>query len=286
MNNRTAVIILNYFGHEDTAACAASVGRHIEKAAVFIVDNSASAAERSCLEKLFSSPSDVVLIFSEKNLGFAAGVNRGLRAALEKGFRRFFLLNNDALLREGAGEFLQQAFSQHPGCLIAPAINHGGLFCTGNYYHRYFGLVRMEKPGGSAGWLLYLSGCALAFDGDFLAKNGFFQEAFFMYGEDVEFSARVRNNNCELVCLEEFIIDHAGSSSSGMASFFYEYHVTRSHYLLTGYLFHSPLQRLLAMQTKTLSLLLRALLRCIKFRTAAPLKALCCAPFRLPVRPS
>jgi GT2 family glycosyltransferase len=285
MSLSTAVIILNYFGHEDTAACAESVWQHIENAAVFIVDNSACAAERSCLEKLFSSRSEVVLIFPQKNLGFAAGVNRGLQAALEKGFSRFFLLNNDALLRKGAGGFLQQAFSQHPGCLIAPAINHGGLFCTGNYYHRYFGLVRMEKPLGSAGWMLYLSGCALAFDGGFLAKNGFFQEAFFMYGEDVEFSARARDNKCELLCLKDFIIDHAGSSSSGMASFFYEYHVSRSHYLLTFYLCHKPLQRLLAVPAKALSLLLRALLRCIKFRTAAPLKAFCCAPFRLPVRP-
>ncbi len=60
----------------------------------------------------------------------------------------------------------------------------------------------------------------------------------------------------------------------------------RSHYLLTFFMFDNKPQRLLVLVLKTLSLLARALLRCIKFRTLAPLKALCCAPFRMPVRPS
>jgi len=286
MNDRTAVIILNYFGHEDTAACAASVQRHVPGAVCCIVDNSASAAERSCLQKLFGARDDVFLIFPSENLGFAAGVNRGLQAALEKGFSRFLLLNNDAVMLAGSGEILEAACAQHPGALIAPSIRWAGQICAGNYYHRYFGLILRKRPKRASGWLFYLTGCALLFDKVFLERNGLFSEAFFMYGEDVEFSARACFNAVPVLCLPDIIIDHAGSGSSHMASFFYEYHVARSHYLLTFFMFDKKPQQLLVLAIKMLSLLARALLRCVRFRTVTPLKALCCAPFKLLVRPS
>ncbi len=54
MNDRTAVIILNYYGHEDTGTCAESVRRHVDNAAFFIVDNSASAAEGTLLKSCLS----------------------------------------------------------------------------------------------------------------------------------------------------------------------------------------------------------------------------------------
>ncbi len=131
-----------------------------------------------------------------------------MRATIKKGFRRFLLLNNDAVMLAGSGEILQAAYAKHPGALIAPSIRWAGEICAGTYYHRYFGLILRKPPKSASGWLFYLTGCALLFDKAFLERNGLFSEAFFMYGEDVEFSVRAYANAAPVLCLPDIIIDH------------------------------------------------------------------------------
>ena len=286
MARETAVIILNYFGCEDCRACVASVKRHIEHAAVYIIDNSADTDEKNRLQALFSSEPHVHLIFSEKNLGFAAGVNLGLKQALAAGLSRFLVLNNDAVVLENCGSILDAAYGEHGGSLIAPSINWGGSICGGNYYHRYGGLIIRKKPKISAGWLFYLTGCALAFDRLFLDRAGFFSESFFMYGEDVELSVRACARGIPLVCLPQILINHEGSKSARMASLFYEYHIARAHYLLTFCTLQKKGHQLVSLGGKLLFLLLRACVRCLRFKTLAPLAALCLAPLKLNIRPS
>jgi len=285
MNKTLAIIILNYFGHEHTLACVASVRCCVEEIALFIVDNSTDIEEETRLRELFEGTPDVRLLFPGSNLGFAAGVNWGLSRAMSEGYSRFLLLNNDAVLLDGAGAILQAASAGHPGALMAPTIRWAGQVCAGNYYHRYLGLIIRKRPRCHSGWLFYLTGCGLLFDRVFLEQNGPFNEAFFMYGEDVEFCSRAYGNGLPVLCLPDIIIDHVGSGSAQMASFFYEYHVVRSHYLLTFILLPHPLQRALSLAGKFLCLMLRALVRCLRFKTVAPLKALCLAPIKLPVRP-
>ena len=88
--NKTAVIVLNYFGHKDTSACIKSVQENLD-AHIFLVDNSADNEERARLEDTFSSNSTITLFFPSENLGFAAGVNFALRQAIEAGFERFYI---------------------------------------------------------------------------------------------------------------------------------------------------------------------------------------------------
>jgi N-acetylglucosaminyl-diphospho-decaprenol L-rhamnosyltransferase len=290
-NDQFAVVILNFFGYQDTLRCIARVRRSLN-AAFFIVDNSAENNEKTKLASPLSDQPHIRLIFPDENLGFAAGVNIALKKAVGAGFKRFLLLNNDAVLLENAGKILNKAFDTYPACLIAPAIKSNNYIYCESYYHKYLGLITQrhisEKPrqrSEKLGWVRYLSGCALAFDKDLLDKIGLLDESFFMYGEDVVFSHRARKSGVPIVLLEYNLVHHKGSHSAKMASFFYEYHMARAHFLLTFNLLSRPYQQVLSLFGKSATLTVRAWIRCFRYRTFAPLAALLLCSLPLRIRP-
>ena len=63
--NAIAVIILNYFDTEATTKCIDSVRNRLQ-ATVFLIDNSADAAEKTKLTALFQKCSDIHCSFRQK----------------------------------------------------------------------------------------------------------------------------------------------------------------------------------------------------------------------------
>lgn len=285
MQIKTAIIILNYFGVDDTSACVQSCRENYPGSTVYLVDNSADVSERKKVEDIFRYAADVKLIFPPENLGFGAGVNLALREAVGDGFARFLVLNNDAILLEDAGAIFKKAFVEHPGSLIAPAIIWGDDICRGNYYHKYLGLITDKPLWESKSFLFYLSGCALAFDKTALDKIGYFDESFFMYGEDVEFTNRACERDVPVILLGDALVKHQGSKSAKVASFFYEYHLTRSHFLLSFRLCDSLPYSVIALLGKSIVMGARAVLRTVRYRNFSPLATLFLGPFPLRVRP-
>jgi GT2 family glycosyltransferase len=134
-------------------------------------------------------------------------------------------------------------------------------------------------------WLYYLTGCALAFDAKFLALAGCLDERFFMYGEDVEYSARAARLGLPIRILDEVLVTHFGSKSSKPASLFYEYHINRSHLMLCRCLFDKPVHQWRSLAVKLPVLLCRALHRSIAHRTPCPLIGFFLSPISLGIRP-
>ena len=283
--HRIAVIILNYFDAEATITCIDSVRNRLQ-ATIFLIDNSADAAEKSILTALFQKCFDIHLFFPPKNLGFAGGVNLGLSEAVCRGYYRFLLLNNDAIVLDGIQEKITIAYEKCKGGLIAPAIHWGDSINRGYYYHKYFGLITKERIFDSNGWFYYLSGCALAFDKDFIDNVGFLNEQFFMYGEDIELAFRAVRKNVAIELIPDVLVLHDGSRSSNIASFFYEYHLSRSHYLLCFIFFTNPLNITMAILAKTFTLMARAIVRSTRYKSLEPLKGFLLGPFSIRVRPS
>lgn len=283
--SRTAVIILNFYGHQDTEKCVKSVFANL-KTKIFLVDNSNSQAEKTILINLFKSHPDVQLIFPAENLGFAAGVNLALKRAIKGNYKRFLLLNNDAVLLKGSETILNDAFEIHRCSLLMPKIKEKKITYSISWYHKYFAFQsRDKKKAASIGWFPYFSGCALAFDHQVLNKIGFMDESFFMYGEDVEFSYRAFSKGVPLVELKKEMVFHEGSKSTEMNSFFYEYHVLRGHYILSFKMFNNPLLCVLSFCCKSISMFFRAIVRFIRYRNFKSLKAYFTAPFSLKIRP-
>lgn len=284
MPSRIAVIILNFFGHDDSLACVQSVLATLD-AAIFLVDNSADPNERKILEKSFKEKDDVSLFFPDENLGFSAGVNLALREAVKENFQRFLLLNNDALLLQGAGEILQDVFEKYKSSLITPSIQWGEEIVNKNQYHKFLGLILTNSQVKGWGWMPYLTGCALAFDKNLLDIVGYLDETFFMYGEDVEYSYRAQSQELPLRVLDDVLVKHEGSQSSQKSSLFYEYHVTRSHFLLTFRLHKNPFMQAITLAAKGGILLIRAVRRCARYNTFVPFIAFLYAPFHKDIQP-
>ena len=275
-----AVIILNYFDAKITYQCCQSILKEID-VHFFLIENSATCLEKNRLVSAITSfKKQTTLLFPGKNLGFSAGVNLGLKEAIKRGFKQFIVINNDAKLKKGSGKALKQAFSQNKCCLMSPKLYWNDKIIGGRYYHKYTGIMFddnsttfLARYYPRLGFLFYLTGCALAFDKTLLDKIGFFDEDFFMYGEDVEFSHRASAKGCNLILLDEVFVEHEGSKSAQKGSFFYEFYTNRSHLLLAEKLSLTPLEKFFSYIGKFSYLLSRSIFRMIKYNSLIPIKA-------------
>ncbi|MDI7246793.1 MAG: glycosyltransferase [Bacillota bacterium] len=108
--NLTSIIILCYNQVDYTTACVESVLRHTpEPVELVFVDNGSTDGTRSYLDSLLSrtgdatchppaSITDIKIVRNDRNLGFAGGVNQGIREAAGD---FILLLNNDVIVTPG-----------------------------------------------------------------------------------------------------------------------------------------------------------------------------------------
>lgn len=232
-------------------------------------DGEASAAE---LERLMGSERRYRIVTVNRNLGFAAGVNRGLETlAVEFPDSPVLLINNDATLLPDALRVFRDALEASPNAeVLYPDIDHGGWVRGTVYYHRLTGLITDRRLPGS---FPYASGCCLLVN---LPKSGatLFDEDFFMYGEDIELGARLSRRNGAMVHVPKLLVHHEGSASSRMGSQFYETRVVAAQWIIASKLSERRLDRMMVIMLRGVWLGARALARSLRFRSLTPLHAL------------
>ncbi|MEO8002980.1 MAG: glycosyltransferase family 2 protein [Arenimonas sp.] len=216
------------------------------------------------------------------NLGFSAGINAAMAfLSSTQNIRYALLMNNDATInKEGVSALLESLQSAPENVLAAPQYlsnqkrNPAQLF-----YQTYFAALTEKKYLGS---LAFLSGCCLLVDME-KAGSPLLDEAFFMYGEDIELSFRLKRKGYRLCVANQANVQHVGAASSVVGSPFYEYHVARGHILLTSRIAHSPLHALILWPSRMISLAARSILRALRSGSAIPIRALWRAVFNLGV---
>ncbi|MBC7216477.1 MAG: hypothetical protein H5U28_14970 [Burkholderiaceae bacterium] len=239
--------------------------------AVLVWDNTSDGGESAkgitvCQEQ----PERIALEISPANIGFAAGVNRGIAAILARWPQAWvFLLNNDAEVLSGAVSTLSEALAAHSSAVVAfPLIDQGDRFSGATYYQRHFGLLSSRPLPAS---VMHPSGCALLIAPERI-ELPLFDEDFFMYGEDVMLGARLGPQR--MVHVPEVLVRHAGNAGSGQGSAFYEERMVAAHWLLARKLAKSRLELGLYLLGRALALPARALLRALRQRSLVPLTAL------------
>ena len=95
-----SIITINYNGLKDTCELIDTLPLEDKSIEVIVVDNASVQDEATVIENLYSQ---VKVIRSKKNLGFAGGNNLGIKAAQGK---FIFFLNNDTLLRPQTSNLL------------------------------------------------------------------------------------------------------------------------------------------------------------------------------------
>jgi N-acetylglucosaminyl-diphospho-decaprenol L-rhamnosyltransferase len=189
-------------------------------APVVVVENGATGSTRGALEELLGGrPAPPVRIVRPgRNLGFGAGVNRGLAAlAGESSPPAWVLVSNpDLIVHPGALSALCQALESRPAwAVVGPRIFNeaGDVYPSVRSFpsftdaagHALLALVKPENPftrrynpGAPAGDVVteagWVSGsCFLARRGA-LEELGGFDEAYFMYAEDMDLCWRAHDS--------------------------------------------------------------------------------------------
>jgi len=272
-NNKTAAIILHYKQKKETIECIKSLYKQVDK--IIVVDNSNNLPDNIMLTNPTFSELDknfIKIIKPEKNLGFGKGMQHGLDLIIQaQQYRAVLIINNDAIASDNMiKRMLPLLDTYNDSVLIAPrmlAASTPSLL----WYHRIFALV-LQKPAFGA--FAYLSGACLFIPVSLLTTiNPFFDPDFFMYGEDVELSWRMKQANVALI-VADANCTHEGSASSQRGSLFYEYHVAKGHLLLMKKLANSYLDWTILLIGRIISLPLRATLRCMRYRNLVAWHAL------------
>lgn len=199
----TAIIVLNWNSCEMTAECTRSLlAMDAKDFEIVVVDNGSLDGSVEYLSSLFP---DVTVIANERNLGFAAGCNIGLRTALSRDVEYALLVNNDTVVDSRLLENLLDEAERHPEAgMVSPKIFYydypdrlwwgGGTYTCSTGIPTHVGLKRKDSGMHDAARDIdWGTGCVLLIRAKVLHKVGFFDEQLFGNGEDVDLSLRMRS---------------------------------------------------------------------------------------------
>ncbi len=226
-----AVVILNYRAAKDTYSCVESVlNQNYLNFHIVIVENGSrdnSADELSKLQKKY--PEKVSILYNDKNLGFAGGVNVGIRWSQKESYPYVALLNNDAITnKKWLGELFSVA-QKNKDCGIVTGLmlraDGKAIDSTGEQYSTW-GLAfprdrnKQAATASQSGVVFGATGGASLYRLSMLREIGIFDEDFFAYYEDVDISFRAQLAGWKVYYQPTAIVYHEqGGTSSKMPGF-------------------------------------------------------------------
>lgn len=210
---------------------------------------SAAPYIRSEIEKNAARLPHTTIIESEKNLGFSGGNNFGMRWAVEHGFDYVFLHNGDAYMGENCVKALVETMdadetigSAQSLVLLHPAtdsINSAGncLHFLGFGYCDLYKKKKNEVVLPAVKDVAYASGAAIMMRTTLLQKYGYWDEDYFMYHEDTDYSLRlfVAGYRNVMVTASEFF--HKYEFSKSISKYFW---MERNRYAILLLFFSLP----------------------------------------------
>ena len=238
-----AAVILNYNTPDDTLLAVRSLEasrRPLDH--LIVVDNGPGDACEQTLAPLMDA---IRFVRSPGNVGFSAGCNIGIRAALDAGADMVLLVNSDAVLAPDALERLEHALAAAPQAgLAAPLIvsraepgivgSAGIAYSTasGRMRHEGFGSRTEDLCEGPARAADVVSGCVMLIRKPVFEQIGVFDERYFYSFEDIEFCLRARRAGLASLLVPSALAYHEGHRSIGPASASRLYYAARNHLLL------------------------------------------------------
>jgi hypothetical protein len=198
---------------------------------VIVVDNASHDGAPSELKKELP---EIKLLRNERNLGFGAAANQGVRAARGQ---RVLLLNPDAQLLEGSLGRLNQVLDQDPGAaLVAPSLllDDGQRQESPRRFYNFSSLLARRTPFGrtragreallshapvdlekatykSVDWV---TGAAMLLRRSVIPEQGPFDERYFLYFEDVDLCRSIQAAGKRVAFEPEALVRHRFGGAS------------------------------------------------------------------------
>ena len=231
-----SIITINYNGIKDTCELIDTLPLNDETIEVIVVDNASTQDEATELEKRYPL---IIVIRSDKNLGFAGGNNLGIKAAHGK---YLFFINNDAILPQPSALSLliTRLESSDQIGMVSPKIR----FTWGKQLIQYAGYTPLSKitlRNKSIGFgekdngqydtpypTPYAHGAAMMVKQEVIEKAGVMPECYFLYYEELDWSLMIRRAGYEIWYEPSCTIFHKESQTTGQQSPLKAYYITRN----------------------------------------------------------
>ena len=204
VKNNLAIIVLNWNGADDALECIDSLAQQTLVPTIIVVDNDShddSVARFRSYQAKHPALS-LVIIENQRNLGFAGGINTGLRYAQKQQFRFVGMLNPDAVANTHWCQALVDELRAHPDCGIATGLlarRDGTTIDSSGDFYTTWGLPgprHRDEPIShaptEAGAVFGATGGGAVYRTALFDTVDLFDEAFFMYYEDVDLSFRTQ----------------------------------------------------------------------------------------------
>lgn len=236
---KTCVVVPNWNGADSLADCLDSLQKQSRKAHIIVVDNGSVDGSVKLVETKYP---DVELIKHGKNLGFAGGVNAGIRSAIKQGTDYVAAFNNDAIADKDWLKHLHAHLEKHSKTGIATCkllttdgkkLDSAGDYYTvwGLPYPRGRGETDIDKYDAETD-VFGASGGASLYRVKMLNEIGLFDEDFFAYYEDVDISFRAQLAGWKVSYVPAAIAYHQIGATSGKLKGFTTYQTMKNLQLL------------------------------------------------------
>ena len=240
-----SAVVLNYRTPQQTCIAVRSLQTsRTPPADIEVVDNGSGDGSVETFQRLLRH---VRITPLATNLGFSAGCNAGIRAALDRGADCVLLVNSDVVLGPDALDRLTAAMSRDPEIGIAGPVllsreepdhiaSAGIAFSTrtARMRHRGAGARLASLAPGSHRNVDAVSGCVMLIKREVFERVGWLDDAYFFSFEDVEFCLRARRAGFRTVCVPEAAAYHEGGRTIGRRSARRVYFATRNHLRLAA----------------------------------------------------
>ncbi len=228
MPPKVAIIIVNWNGADDTIECIKSLKKcSYPNYETIIVDNGSNKGDVKLFENEFEK--SIQIIKNNTNLGFAGGVNTGIKFALKRGADYILLLNNDTivepdflniLIKYGERDSLIGVLTPKICYYSAPHL----IWSAGGYINKIrssgvpFGERKKDDEFNENRFISFASGCCMLIKRRIVTKIGLFDENYFLYLEDVDFCWRVLKEGYKILYVARSKIYHKVNVTSKKAS--------------------------------------------------------------------
>ena len=259
----TWVILVNYNGAEDTIECIRSLqATKMDNMRILIVDNASKEQDKEQLQTVLDDK--VECLFLPENLGFGVANNKGVAYAISKDAEYLLLLNNDTIVSQD----LFCVFYEHADKdrVLVPAMYYydcpSEVWYAGGEISRWKGTSVHRTKASQEGKVGFATGCCIFLHRSIVERYGLFDENYFMYYEDTDFSIKMQQCGVMIYYVPAAKIWHKVGRSSKKITGFQEYYLQRNRlYLIYKYRKHFlfPVCMMYFIITRGVMLFLRAI---------------------------
>lgn len=233
----TWVILVNYNGAEDTIECIRSLqATKMDNMRILIVDNASKEQDKEQLQTVLDDK--VECLFLPENLGFGVANNKGVAYAISKDAEYLLLLNNDTIVSQDLFCVFHDRADKNR--VLVPAIYYydcpSEFWYAGGEISRWKGTSVHRTKASQEGQVGFATGCCVFLHRSIVERYGLFDENYFMYYEDTDFSIKMQQHGLPIYYIPSARVWHKVGRSSGKITGFQEYYIQRNRlYIINKY---------------------------------------------------